>query len=78
MKLDVFHMNNFYMLNGEFFTFVNAEAHSNIITEFANDFYHWCKLLFAAKSLRSSMNKTCEVISPSRSILYPVLLVFKS
>ena len=32
---------------------------------------------FAAKSLRSSMNKRCEIIiSPWRLILYPMLLVF--
>ena len=47
----------------------------NLLTIFIID-ASW--LLFAAKSLRSSMNKRCEIMSPWRSILYPVLLVFNS
>ena len=35
-------------------------------------------LSFAAKSLRSSMNKRCEIIWPWRLILHPMLLVFNS
>ena len=31
---------------------------------------------FTAKSLRSSMSKRCEIISPWRLIIYPMLLVF--
>ena len=35
-------------------------------------------LSFAAKSMRLSMNKRCEIMSPWGSSLYPMLLVFNS
>ena len=55
-------MNNFSTLNGELFTIVNAEAHSNIITEFIYDSYHWCKLIVVcSKEFKIVHEKRCEI-----------------
>ena len=47
----------------------------NLLTIFIID-ATW--LLFAAKTLRSTMNRRCKIKSPWRLILYPMLLVFIS
>ena len=47
--MDVFHLNNFSTLSGELFTFLNLEAHSNIITEFIDYFCDWSKLIVVCR-----------------------------
>ena len=47
----------------------------NLLTTFIID-ASW--LSFVTKSLKPSMNKRCEIMSPWRLILYPMLLVFSS